>query len=229
MEEKMKKILFTEGSPIDFTTDSLRIMNFLNLESLWHYKKNRLYSKLISQKHNINFPDGRSVGLILRIKQRRGPSFTRDFLTSGIAKNKKHFFLGDVNIKDLSKISGISERQMLSYNPPYIKKLEFDSAEKKKIITVLKKFNPDYVWVCVGAPKQEILANQLFEMYPSVYFSVGAALEFFMQKKKEAPKAWRVMGMEWAYRGITDFKHSRKKFLRSLSALRYLRSIGLRR
>ncbi len=221
----MKKLLFTKKLPTDFTTRESLILNFLNMESIWHYKKNHLYRKLISREHNINFPDGRLISLVLRTKQIRGPTFTREFLMT--SKDKKHFFIGNVDIEKMSKIVGIPEEKMSSYNPPYINELEFSSAEKKKTVKILKKFNPDYIWVCIGAPKQEILANQLFNLYPSFYFSVGAAIDFLLKKKSEAPRFWRMIGLEWFYRGLTDFKHSRIKILRSLSGLRYLRSVGL--
>lgn len=222
MEKKMKKLIFTKREPIEFIDDN-RILNFLNMESLWHYKNNVSYFKLISQKHNINFPDGRLISLKLGIKQQRGTTFVRNFLTSD--KNKKHFFIGNVNIEKMSKIMSIPEKQLRKYNPPYIKNSEFSFKEKNKIITMLKDIKPDYIWICVGAPKQEILANRLFKLYPSNYFNVGAALDFLTGKKAEAPKIWRKFGIEWIYRGLTDFKHSKKKIIRSFKSLKYLGNI----
>ena len=226
MEEEIKTLIFTRETPNKFLNNN-KILNFLNLESLWHYKNNILYSRLISQKHNINFPDGRLVGLKLGIKQQRGPTFTRNLLTSKLATEKKHFFIGGVNIKKISKITAIAKKRIKIYNPSYIKELEFSYKEKIKITTMLKKFKPDYIWVCVGAPKQEILANQLFKLYPSNYFNVGAALDFLVRKKSEAPRIWRKLGLEWAYRGITDFKHSKKKIIRSFRGLNYFKDIKL--
>ena len=219
MEKKIKKLIFTKEEPTRLLEDN-RILNFLNMESIWHYKNNTSYFKLISQKHNTNFPDGRLISLKLGIKQQRGTTFTRSFLISN--KNKKHFFIGDVNIKKISEIMPIKEKQLKRYNPPYIKNSEFSFKEENKIIVMLKNIKPDYIWICVGAPKQEILANRLFKSYPSNYFNVGAALDFLTGEKAEAPKIWRKFGIEWIYRGVTDFRHSRKKIVRSLKSLKYL-------
>ena len=41
-------------------------------------------------------------------------------------------------------------------------------------------------------------------------------MDFITEKKKEAPKFIREIGMEWFYRLITDFRYSRKKVWRSL-------------
>ena len=68
MEMKMKKLIFTKKKSA-VSHHNNKILNFLNMESLWHYKNNTLYSELISQEHNINFPDGRLIGLKLKTKQ----------------------------------------------------------------------------------------------------------------------------------------------------------------
>ena len=222
----MKKLLFTKQNPQEILKNK-KILNFLNLESLWHYKNNPLYSKLISQRHNVNFPDGRMIGLRLRTKQQRGPAFTKEFLTSGKVANKKHFFIGDASIDKLSSITGIIQKNLNMYNPPYVEGVQFSKKERDKIVTMLRKFKPDYVWVCVGAPKQEILANQLFESYQSTYFSIGAAIDFLLGKKAKAPLIVRKFGIEWFYRLITDFKHSKKKVWRSFVALKELKVVKL--
>lgn len=55
----MKKLLFSKKNPINLIkTNSNKIFNFLNNESLWHYKNNKLYADFISNENNINFPDG---------------------------------------------------------------------------------------------------------------------------------------------------------------------------
>lgn len=201
-----------------------KVLNFINLNTVWHLKNNPNYKNLMSENQNIHFPDGKILSVISKISQKRGPTFTKEFLLSKEAKSKKHFFIGLKNkmLKDLSKITNISEKNLFSYNPPYINSLEFSEDEKNKITKLLKKTNPHYVWVCVGSPKQEILANQLFKKYPLNYFNVGAALDFLLSKKKEAPKIFRKLGLEWAYRLITDFKYSKKKVWRSFVGLKHL-------
>lgn len=223
----MKKLLFTNSNAIELPK-SKKIFNFLNLESLWHYKNNPLYSKLISQEHNINFPDGRLIGLRLRTKQQRGPSFTKKFLTLTKTKNKKHFFIGDTSVEEISNVTGIAKKNLNVHNPPYIKDVQFSKKEREKIISMFKKFKPDYVWVCVGAPKQEILSNQLYEHYPTCYFNVGAALDLFLGKRKEAPLITSKLGIEWLYRLMMDFKYSKKKVWRHFGGLRQLRRVELK-
>jgi len=226
----MKKFIFSSEDPKKLVIkENKRVFNFENMYSLYLFKKDKVFRTEITKRQNITFPDGKSIARYLGIKQQRGPSFTKSFLTSKIAKEKKHFFIGNANLIELSKKTGINKRKIYAYNPPFIKgKIEFPEKEKKKIVNLLKKKRPDLIWVCVGNPKQEILANQLYELYPGSYINVGAALDFLLGKKDEAPEFWRSLGLEWFYRLITDFKYSKKKVWGSFLALRYLKDTRLR-
>jgi exopolysaccharide biosynthesis WecB/TagA/CpsF family protein len=198
------------------------VFNFQNLYSVWLFKNEEIFREEITKKINTTFSDGKILSLFLRTRQQRGPSFTKDFLISDSAKTRKHFFIGSTKPKELSGKIKIQKKNLQVYNPSFINKLEFSDEEKKKILTKLKRFSPDYVWVCIGNPKQEILSNQLFEEYKTNYLNVGAALDFLLGKKKESPKFFRALGLEWFYRLITDFKYSKKKVWRSFVGLFYL-------
>lgn len=223
-------LYLTSKHPEEFIlSNESKILNFFNMNSVFWYFRSRKYNEIISRKQNIMFPDGKILALKLEIKQQKGPLFTRRFLLSDIIKDKKHFFIGlnKQDIAGLSEITNISSKNFLYYNPPYIKEIEFASNEREKIIRLLKKSKPDYVWVCVGSPKQEILANQLYLKYKAFYFNVGAAMDFFLKKKKEAPKIFTSLGIEWLYRLVTDFRYSRIKVWRSFIALRSLKKVKM--
>jgi len=219
----MNKIKISKKSPRGILSNKKNgVYNFINANTIWWLKNSEFYYCLMSKNENINFIDGRVLSFFVGIKQNRGPTFTKEFLASSVSKNKKHFFIGNVDIKLLSSKITISEKKLLSYNPPYIGGLEFSIEEMGKIIALLRKFKPNFIWVCVGSPKQEILANQLFVKFPGTYFSIGAATDFLLGKKKESPIFFQKMGLEWFYRLITDFKYSKKKVWRSFIGLGYL-------
>lgn len=203
------------------------ILNFQNLYSVYLFFNEPLFKKEISQKRNFIFVDGKILSLFLKTKQIRGPSFTKEFFKNKINKNKKYFFIGNYKREEISNKLKIPLEKTFCYSPGYTKKITFKNKEKEMIIKSLKKFKPDYVFVCVGNPKQEILSNQLFEKYPAIYFNIGAAMDFLMSKKKEAPVIFRKIGLEWFYRLITDFKHSYKKVWRSFLGLFYLNKVKI--
>lgn len=226
----MKKLLFTKEKPSStLLTNKKLVLSFLNMYSLYLFKKEKIFSQAVSNGFNLNFPDGKLISWRLRIPQIRGPTFAKKFLLSPIARVKKHFFIGNVNLSRISKKISIPLANLASYNPPYISNYNFSSAEVNNILIKLKKFKPDYVWVCIGNPKQEILSYRLYSKYPSFYLNVGAATDFILEAKKEAPNTWRKLGFEWLYRLITDFKYSQKKVWKSFVALECLDLVKIKK
>ena len=60
-------------------------------------------------------------------------------------------------------------------------------------------------FVCLGAPKQEFVADALKQLSPGVGFlCVGAALDFISGAVKRAPRWVQRLGMEWAWRMGAD-------------------------
>lgn len=210
------KLVISPKTPLDRLNEK-KVFNFINLNTIWWLKNDDFYRSLMLKEWNLNFPDGKILAFFSGLKQMRGPTFTKEFLLSEKAKKRKHFFIGlkEEDTMKIARIVKLPVKRLRSYNPPYIKNLEFSIEEKNKMVSLMKKFQPDFVWVCVGSPKQEILANQLFEKHKGTYFNVGAATDFLLGNKKEAPAIFRTLGLEWFYRLFTDFKYSKKKVWRS--------------
>jgi len=219
----MQRLYFSNSKEVgNILRGRPKIINFLNLYSVYLFRKEKLFSP--SVKDAINFPDGKILSVLIKAKQLRGPTFTYEFLKNE-GSNKKHFFIG-LEKSDLnnlcSRFSNLKIKNLDSYQPPFIKGLEFAKEERNNILAKIKKFKPNYVWVCIGNPKQEILSSQLYEKHKAFYLDVGAATDFILGKKKEAPKIVQTLGLEWFYRLITDFKHSKKKVWKSFIGLFYI-------
>ena len=216
------------------------ILNFLNSHDLYQFKTEPLFREALSPKETINSIDGFIVSVYLTLKKIKnverytGPNFTKDFFTKKeLSQGKKHFFIGPEkeDLKKLARKFGhLEEKKLFAYNPPYIKNIDFPEKDIKKIIKIISSKKPDYIWTCIGCPKQYILTYRIFEKTKAkAYFNVGAALDFILEKKKEAPNLFRGLGLEWLYRLITDFKYSKKKVWRSFVALKYLGdNVGLK-
>lgn len=60
-------------------------------------------------------------------------------------------------------------------------------------------------FICLGAPKQELVADALKKRCEGVGFlCVGAALDFIAGAVKRAPRWVQGLGMEWAWRLTSD-------------------------
>ncbi|MCI4677648.1 WecB/TagA/CpsF family glycosyltransferase [Rhodoblastus acidophilus] len=56
-------------------------------------------------------------------------------------------------------------------------------------------------FVCLGAPRQEIFADRMAQIYGGIGFvGVGAAADFQSGAQARAPRAVQAFGMEWAWR-----------------------------
>ncbi len=238
----MNKIIFqskTKEEIFNFlkSNKQRKKINFLNLHDLYQSSKNESFKKFLLDKENLNFIDGFVISVHLsiinlkRVPRLRGPTFTREFLSNKkLSENKTHFFIG-IEEKDIAKLKLKLPhlKKIRTYNPPYIKDTKFPSKEIKKIITLISKSKANYVWNGLGSPKQNILSTELFQKTNAQYFmNVGAALDFLLDKKIEAPLIIQKLGIEWLYRLITDFKYSSKKVWRSLIGLKYLSKVKLK-
>ncbi len=200
------------------------IFNFINMNTLWWFNKSSKYQNKILHGENINFPDSFLISKKLKIKQKRGPEFINFFLNSPKIENKKNFIIG-LNKEDFPLLLNktlLSKKKVRFYDPSYIDNLSFPKDEINKILKLIKNFKPDYIWVAVGSPKQEILSNDLFIRYPCLYFNIGAGLNFLLKKKKPCPKLFRKIGLEWLYLLVTDFKRTGNKVWKSFLSLKYL-------
>jgi len=208
--------------------ESKTIFNFLNLYSVYLYQKDKEFRESINcrEENSITLVDGSPISVFLSTKRLRGTDFSKFLINDlDLLKNKNHFFIG-LTRRDLDTISNkslLKRNNLFTYNPPYIKESRFSKEEIKKMVKSINKNKIDCLWIGVGNPKQEILASDLYdEIDVNFIFNVGAALDFIMGKKKEAPKIVQKLGIEWLYRFITDFKHSHKKVFRSFVGLAYL-------
>lgn len=242
----MKEKIFFNKKDIDTLLKEMQenkyskntIFNFLNSHSIYLFVNHPQFREHVLRKNNVNFIDGFFLSVFLSIsnlkiaRRLKGPDFSDDFLNNlELSSKKKHFFIGVSNddLKEiLKKYPSLRKKNCFAYDLPLIKKERFDD---KELVKVIKKINPNYVWVSIGNPKQEIISNDLAEkINVDYFFNVGAFFDYAKGKKKQSPKIFQNIGLEWMYRLFTDFKHSWIKVKRSFIANKYLfGNVGLNR
>lgn len=211
--------------------------NFINSHDLYFFSKSPLFRESI--KGNINFIDGFIISVFLSLSNKRrisrfsGTEFMRSFFNNEEISKGKHLFIGskEKDIKILiKKFPHLKQKDLFYYNPPYIKEMEFPDREIEKISRIIKLKKIDYVWIGLGCPKQNFLSYYLVKKVKQkniIFFNIGAAMDFVLERKKKAPRIFLKIGIEWLYRLITDFNHSKKKVWRSFVSLLYLNKIKL--
>jgi N-acetylglucosaminyldiphosphoundecaprenol N-acetyl-beta-D-mannosaminyltransferase len=90
------------------------------------------------------------------------------------------------------------------YSPPF---RELTETEKADICEMINKARPDFLWVGLGSPKQDLwIHEQKRKLKGCVIVPSGATFDFFSGRMKQAPQRIRELGFEWLYRLIQDFR-----------------------
>lgn len=77
----------------------------------------------------------------------------------------------------------------------------FDGVKEKQIIADINEKKPDMLFVCLGAPKQELWINaHKNELDFGVCMGIGGSLDVFAGTVRRAPAFFQKLGIEWLYR-----------------------------
>ncbi|MDR3209569.1 MAG: WecB/TagA/CpsF family glycosyltransferase [Oscillospiraceae bacterium] len=73
------------------------------------------------------------------------------------------------------------------------------------VIAEINAAAPDLLFVCLGAPKQELwMAENAARLKVKLCVGLGGALDVFAGTVRRAPEAWRRLGLEWLYRLLRE-------------------------
>lgn len=79
----------------------------------------------------------------------------------------------------------------------------FDSSDK--IIENINSCEPDFVFVCLGAPKQEKwICENKDKLNAKVLMGIGGSLDVFAKEAKRAPQIFINLNIEWLYRLVKN-------------------------
>jgi N-acetylglucosaminyldiphosphoundecaprenol N-acetyl-beta-D-mannosaminyltransferase len=157
------------------------------------------------------------ANLVLRANVGRvcGPDLMLNCLDHGRGKGWKHFFLGgkpevlqDLQQKMLERFPGVAIVGL--HSPPF---RELSVEEDQQLVDMINASEADFLWVGLGAPKQEKwIAAHLDRIGVPVQLGVGAAFDFHSGHLQRAPLWMQKNGLEWLYRMAMD-KRLVKRYL----------------
>ena len=180
------------------------------------------YRELL-QGVGLNFPDGTPVAWVMKRlastdqhpQRVRGPSLFNLTLEKGREHGLKHFLLG-TSPQTLELLVESIARQYPGtiiagkLAPPFgpLNSTFYDSCS-----AAIQTANPHVVWIALGSPKQDFAAAKLTELTNTTCVGVGAAFDFLAGTAAEAPRWTQKIGMEWAYRLVTEPKRLWRRYL----------------
>lgn len=173
-------------------------------------------------------PDGGPLSSIGRkrgykkMERTTGPSYMGEIFKLSVERGYKHYFYGSTEetLEKLKKVlehdySGIQIVGM--YSPPFRPMTEKEDLE---IVEKINEAKADFIWIGLGAPKQEKwMANHQGRVI-GFMIGVGAGFDYFAGNISRAPEWMQKCNLEWVYRLLQDPKrlfsrywHTNTKFI----------------
>lgn len=182
--------------------------------------KNEEYKK-IQNSGIMAIPDGGPLSVVGRkrgyknMKRTTGPELMEKIFSISSEQGYRHYFYGSTE-ETLKKLyyrlncsyPGIQIVGM--YNPPF-RPLSIE--EDKVVIEQINEVNPDFIWVGLGAPKQEKWMLDHKGKVKGLMLGVGAGFDYFAGNINRAPKWMQNCNLEWLYRLKQDPKRLFKRYL----------------
>lgn len=173
-------------------------------------------------------PDGGPLSTVGRkrgfkdMKRTTGPSYMGEVLKISAEKGYRHYFYGSTEetLVKLQKVlkhdyPGIQIAGM--YSPPF---RPLTKEENQLVVERINKTKPDFVWIGLGAPKQEHWMAEHQGNIRGFMVGVGAGFDYFAGNIRRAPKWMQKRNLEWLFRLVQDPKrlfnrywHTNTKFI----------------
>lgn len=179
------------------------------------------FYKKIQNSSFMALPDGKPLSIVSKLKgfpeaeRVTGPDLMYQIFNISEKRAYKHYFYGSTfeTLETLKSelratfpsldISGI-------YSPPF---RDITEIEDNEIIEEINKCKPDFVWVGLGAPKQELWMYKHLDKVHGLMIGVGAGFDYFAKNIKRAPMWMQKLSLEWLYRLLQDPKRLWKRYL----------------
>ncbi len=169
----------------------------------------------------MNLPDGKPLSLVQKLSGMKhaarvpGPDLMPRIFELSEERGYRHFFYGSKpqTLECLKKELSIKFPKLNivgMYSPPF-HPLTVD--EDEQIIEMINETQADFIWVGLGAPKQENWMATHDGKLCGVMLGVGAGFDFHAGTTKRAPKWMQELCMEWLYRIMQDPKRLLPRYL----------------
>lgn len=169
----------------------------------------------------MSIPDGAPLSSIGRrrgcseMQRTTGPSYMEEVIKGGISKEYRHFFYGSTE-GTLEMMSRKLKKQYPDiqivgmYSPPF---RTITEQEDTQIVDMINQSNADFVWVGLGAPKQEKWMAEHQGKIKGFMIGVGAAFDYIAGNIKRAPQWMQRCNLEWLYRLLQDPRRLLKRYV----------------
>jgi len=144
-----------------------------------------------------------------------GTHFMQNIFTDPRFAGKRHYFYGTAPEDLEAMISKVRldypDLQICGYEPSIFR--ELSDLEVEELAQRINAAQADFIWVAIGAPRQEKLMFRLKGKVNGVMTGVGGAFNILAGRVSDAPMWMQNAGLEWLYRLCKEPKRLFKRYL----------------
>lgn len=179
----------------------------------------------------LNMPDGKPLSIVQHLRGYKragrvpGPDLMLEIFKLSEERGYTHYFYGSTP----ETIEGLRQnlkkmyprlRIVGMYSPPF---RPLSEAEDEEVVEKINACAPDFIWIGLGAPKQERWMADHSGKLTGIMLGVGAGFDFHAGTVRRAPKWMQEICMEWLWRMMQDPKRLLPRYLdTNFSFLLYL-------
>lgn len=161
------------------------------------------------QRADLVLNDSRILTMLARLDGKglptvAGSDLTRDLVEGGGCSGLRIVLVGGSEADAAWLRSALVSCEVLHHSPPMGVR---DSARlQHEIAEFIERAAPDLTFLAIGAPQSEMIALRLAERGGArgVALCIGASIEFLSGTQRRAPRWMRLVGLEWAFRLMSD-------------------------
>lgn len=151
-----------------------------------------------------------------------GPGFMEEILKISEAKGYRHYFYGSTKKTLMQLCDNLRCRyphlQIVGWYSPPFRAITLE--EDAEIVERINQAKPDFIWVGLGAPKQEKWMADHQGRVHGFMVGVGAGFDYLAGNIKRAPDWMQRNNLEWLYRLFQEpgrllgrYWHTNRKFI----------------
>ena len=193
-----------------------------NLDILRRYTRSVSFRNLVATS-TLNVADGMPLIWASQIKGQplpgrvNGTDLMIDVCRAAASTGKSVFFLGG-NVGSAQKTAQSLQRDFpeLKIAGCHCPEFGFENSIENvdEIANILTDAGPDFVFVGLGSPKQDVLINMLRLKLPTTWWlGVGVSFSFVAGELPRAPDWAKKSGFEWLYRLCSEPRRLFKRYL----------------
>lgn len=170
-------------------------------------REDRAYHRAQSESA-LSLPDGKPLSVVgrrktdLPMEKVTGTHFMQHIFTDPRFDGKKHFFYGTTE----QTLALMAQKLREDYpgllvcgcEPSVFRPLETE--EEEALVRRINASGADFIWIALGAPRQELLMHRLRGRVTGLMTGVGGAFNILAGLVDDAPQWMQDAGLEWFYR-----------------------------